>query len=108
MPLTSDERDRRNSEHLADPRPGDYWHEMYTPACVVLARDGDHVTLCRTTKAAGPDKWTWDLNRAVRMPLAEFVGWLCFKSEALKDKTWASIEPGWHEWAAKAYEEMKK
>jgi hypothetical protein len=35
------ERDQENQQALDNPRPGDYWHEMFSPYFVIVNREGD-------------------------------------------------------------------
>ncbi len=97
-----EEQDRLNREHMANPQVGDYWHEAFTPICVVLGRDGDEAILCKRTKEASPNHWTWDLRQVERITLKAFAEWLSYKSESVKNKTWAWVEPGAHRWAREA------
>lgn len=82
-------------EHLERPQSGDYWHEMLTPVCVVLGRDGGEVILCRETRDVG-DGWTWDLRYVERITLTDFAQWLRYKSESLGDRTWCHVKPRAH------------
>lgn len=100
--MTYEERKRRDREHLFDPKVGDYWNEMFTPICVVLGRVGDSVLVCKTPKDVDGEHWTWDLARVETMTLAAFGAWLSYKGEAMRGKTWCSVEPGAHEWARDA------
>lgn len=34
-------------DHAINPKPGDFWHEMYTPVCIVLDANNDYVTICK-------------------------------------------------------------
>ena len=96
--LTYEQCQRRDREHLADPKAGDYWQEMFSPVCVVVGRLGDEVVICRTTKDDGLDRWNWDLSRVETMTRAEFAAWLSHKSDGLRDRTWCSVEPGAYGW----------
>ncbi len=51
-----------NEKHVAEPQPGDYWHECFSPYHVVLAVDGDAVTICDKTLSVGKSQWTFDLS----------------------------------------------
>ncbi len=51
-------------KHSLNPKPGDYWNECFMPVCVVLQVGSHHVYACETTKDAGDNHWTWDLEAA--------------------------------------------
>ena len=70
-----------NIEHLADPKPGDYWHEMFMPIALVLARVCQWVVVW---KLASDD-------RPIVMTIDEFGMWLRYKT--IPDKTWAHCIP---------------
>lgn len=104
--LSWDERKRRDAEHLADPQAGDYWHEMFTPICVVLGRTDDGVWICKKTKTKADDdgRWTWDLAQFERMTSAAFRSWLTYGGTGdLAEQTWCSVLPGRHAWARDAW-----
>lgn len=88
------EQDQMNKDHLTNPQTGDYWHDMYNPVCIVIASDGDTVTLCRKIKEISDHSWTWDYKKIETMPLTDFSVWLHYKSPTLNNHTWASVAPG--------------
>lgn len=90
-------RDKRDKEHAKNPQPGDYWHEMYVPVCVVLAVAAGVVIYCEKARDVGDDKWTWDLRSRSTKTLEEFDRWLAYGSIA---GYWASVEPEAHKWAS--------
>ena len=47
------EQQERNRQALADPKPGDYWHEMFCPYFIVVDRCGDDITVLSCL--GGPD-----------------------------------------------------
>lgn len=100
--LPFDEADRLNARHLADPQPGDYWNEMFSPICVVVERSRSAVIICKATKQTDPDHWTWDLAKLEAMTLPAFAEWLSFKSEGFRDFTWCRVVPRAHEWVVEA------
>lgn len=69
--LGTREYDAVNERHCTDPRPGDYWHEMFCPYLVVLARIGDHIIVYQTRKKVDENHWTWDTDKPEMMSLAE-------------------------------------
>jgi hypothetical protein len=48
------EQQERNRQALSDPKPGDYWHEMFCPYFIVVDRGGDDITVLSCL--GGPDK----------------------------------------------------
>jgi hypothetical protein len=87
-----DECCARNMKHLRDPEPGDYWHEMFSPQCVVIERIGPKLVLCRKTKDVDLDHWTWDLDEIEMVDHAEWSNRMCYGS--MPDKTIGTCEPG--------------
>ena len=90
--MTTDERRKQCSEHLANPQFGDYWHECYTPVCVVIGRTANSVVLCRKTKSTDENRWTWDVSKVETLSLDEFAKWLRYSETNLH--TWALVDPG--------------
>lgn len=88
--------------HLADPEVGDYWHDMFSPVCVVVGRREGAAVVCEHTKVTDPDHWTWDLSRLRWVTLAEFARWLTFQGESMAGRTWCHVLPRAHEWARDA------
>lgn len=92
-----------NEKHAAEPRPGDYWHEMFCPACVVVGAIPGHVVICKTTKAAGKNRWTWDLTKLDMLSKSAFKNSL--KSPCDK-YWWADVAPECHMFVASVLEEQ--
>jgi hypothetical protein len=69
--LGTREYDAVNEKHVSNPEPGDYWHEMFCPYLVVLARVGDRVIIYRTRKDVDHRHWTWDTTKPEMMSLAD-------------------------------------
>lgn len=40
-----DDRNTANEDAVANPQPGDYWHEMFCPYFLVVKVDGDEITV---------------------------------------------------------------
>lgn len=99
MSDAKEERAALNERHAKIPGPGDYWHEMLSPVCVVIARVAGYVLVCRKTKSAGNDCWTWDLRESVLevMRLDEFRKSLSYGTIP---GYWAWVVPGCHKWAS--------
>jgi len=100
------ERDQVNIEHAANPLPGDYWHEMFAPICVVLAVAGGMVVYCDKTRSTDNDHWTWDLSQPSAKTREEFRRWLHYGSETMAHLTVGQCEPEAHKWAADLAKEM--
>ena len=83
--------------HLRDPQPGDYWHEMFSPVCVVLEVLPHCIVLCRKIQALPQDKWTWNLAQRETMSRTEFKKWLSYSHSV--PGTWAQVIPRHHAWA---------
>lgn len=73
-----DERRLETDRRANDPQPGNYWHEMFCPICVVVHRLPGYVVVCKKTKDAGEGYQTWDLDKLEMMSLAEFKKWLSY------------------------------
>ncbi len=89
-----------DKKHAENPEPGDYWNECLSGTCVILAVEGDQVTLCKKRKQVGPDHWTWDFSEIKTLSKTEFKRWISYDSI---DGFWISVMPAKHEWAVEAY-----
>lgn len=96
--------ERDSHEHLRNPRPGDYWHEMYVPICVVLEVGTDVVTLCKSTKEVDSGHWTWNLGERAFIARSAFRRWLSY--ESIPDKTWCHVLPEQHLWAVDEFKRL--
>ena len=90
-------RDDVNDRHCYNPEPGDYWHEMFAPRCVVLAVAAGVVIYCETTRATDDTHWTWNLGHRTAKSKADFAKMLRYDS---MDATIYNCEPRAHLWAA--------
>jgi hypothetical protein len=97
-------RQEKNLEHLAEPVPGDYWHEMYNPILLVLARlDQSSVVICEP-KDVSESEWTWDIDSPQRLTLNEFGDRLLYKTIP---GTWADCVCSTRMlWAVAAFEQL--
>ncbi len=84
-----------NAQHLECPRPGDYWHEMFMPICVVLSASDDCICLCSKTTSVEGNRWTWDLTETRTLSKKEFSKWLSYTAIP---GTWARVMPEAHSW----------
>lgn len=63
------EQVNRNHQAIADPRPGDYWNEMFCPYFIVVDRRGDDFTVlsCLPPDSARIDHsdgtWSFDYSK---------------------------------------------
>ena len=101
----SEQRDARNRMRIADPQPGDYWHEMFSPYFVVIEREGDKVLICDKRKTMG-DGWTFDLTACRYMTIAELRHEVTYGT--MPDKFVADCSLKSHMWAVDLYREMKR
>ena len=95
---------KTNMEHLENPEPGDYWHEMLTPICVVLGVTPTEVLICKEREYLPGDRWTWDLGKIVKMSKEDFRKWLTYDTDC--SKTWCRVRPGAHKWAVDYFMEV--
>ena len=95
--------ERESREHLLNPKAGDYWHEMFTPICVVLEVGADVLTLCRSIEAV-KDGWTWNLTKRETKTRREFAKWLSY--ESIPDKTWCHVISEHHLWAVEEFKRL--
>ena len=62
-----------NREAVADPKPGDYWHEMFCPYFLVVAVADQKITVLNCLASRGvsaripvdADHWTFDYNKSI-------------------------------------------
>ena len=90
-----DQQGHLNCWHSLNPQPGDYWHEMLVPQCVVVFVDEDVVGIVDKTKDAGPGNWTWDLSSLHSVSREEFR--TKFEWDNIPGH-WARVEPRSHAW----------
>ena len=95
-----------SQEQLHNPCVGDYWHEMFTPICVIVERFKNHVVICKE-KITYEESWTWDLDKLEIMSLENFKKWLTYDTESLKNKTWALCNKESHKWVNNVVLESK-
>jgi len=60
-----------NRQHLENPEPGDYWHEMFMPYVHIVAVKGDKLTVYRKTIDVDKNHWRWDESNPSTMTKAE-------------------------------------
>ena len=90
------EREKMDKEHASNPKPGDYWHECYSPVCVVLAVAAGVVIYCDTPKETD-NGWTWDLEgKRQAKSIQDFYKWLEY--DTIPNRFWASCCPQAHMW----------
>lgn len=88
----SEYREAKAEHKRNNPTKGDYWWEdHFCPVLVVLSVAKDFVTICRKTKDAGDNKWTWDLTQPEILSRADFVKKL-EHSRCGGDHSWAVRE----------------
>lgn len=100
------ERQELNNLHAKNPTVGDYWEEMFAPACVVIGVTKEAVSLCDKTKSVTDTTWTWDLSQTRQLSRDEFSRWLRYQSPEMSDRTWCNVHPRQHTWARKAAAEI--
>lgn len=88
-----------NERHAVKPKPGDYWHEMFCPICVVLEIDDDCIIYCDKTKPTDEQHWTWDLEKTDIKTVDEFKEWLSYGTIP---GFWCDVLPEQHLWAVSA------
>src|SRR6266487_4051314 len=86
-----EEQEAKNNEHIKNPQPGDYWHDMFCPIAIVLAVTEESVTFCEKTKEIDHDYWTWDLSIIKKVWKEDFGKNFYYDSEKMKDKTWCDV-----------------
>lgn len=107
--LTSkhDRFQERNRIHEANPEPGDYWHEHYSPYFVVLAYDKekDEVVYCDTTiDHPSTLEFEFDVSKAKKTTREFLFKRVHYDSDGMRDKyiadnftTHAAIAQDWIE-----------
>jgi hypothetical protein len=80
--------EKSDEDHLSNPRPGDLWHDLFSPVLVVLGVESETVAICdkaipyaegETAEATGKEL-AFDLDRVRKIPRAEFESMLKRKS----------------------------
>ena len=69
-----------NSQHLANPQAGDYWHERFSPYFVILHTVGDVVYICKTRISLDDSHWTWNTDVFEMQSLAWLKERVCYNS----------------------------
>jgi hypothetical protein len=92
----SKQRLESNDDSAKNPQAGDFWHEMFTPIVVVVARPNDEtVLICRKTTLVGVNHWEWDLTKCECLRVDEFKNYLSYESTP---GYWANVVPKKMEW----------
>jgi hypothetical protein len=86
-------RDKQNIEHADNPKPGDYWEEMFSGQYMIVAVTPELVALCQEKVSVGPDHWSFDLEKITVMTRSEFGKLVRYKGTALTNKTWCDVRP---------------
>ncbi len=89
------DQDLLNDRHATSPQPGDYWHELSEPVCVVLVVDDRFVVICDQTQEVSELHWTWNLAVVRQVPRWNFAAWLHYQFGPVH-KCWADVIPGEH------------
>lgn len=94
-------RNERNAARIANPQPGDYWHEMFCPYFVVVAVDGDCILICDKKVDVDAEHWTFDLTACRYATLAELRRRVTY--ETMPDSFVADCAPKRHMWVVDEY-----
>lgn len=73
MSYNRKEQEQLNESAATDPRPGDYWHEMFCPYFMVMQAKGDEITILNclphrgvsARKAVDAGSWTFDVSKSM-------------------------------------------
>lgn len=64
-------RDEKNQEAMINPKPGDFWHEMFCPYFLVVHVKGKDITVLSCIEESEnnarinvPDGWTFDVSKS--------------------------------------------
>lgn len=95
----SNEQKQVNIEHLNNPKVGDYWHEMFVPACVVVSviENEKKVLICTAKQEIDEEHWTFDLAQLKTVTFKEFKDELTYNNDP-DSKTWCDVIPECHKW----------
>jgi hypothetical protein len=92
----SKQRFESNDDSAKNPQVGDFWHDMFAPIAVVVARPNDETVLvCRKTMPVDADHWEWDLTKCECLMVDEFKTYLSYGSIP---GYWADVVPKKMEW----------
>lgn len=94
--MNVDDRDSNNRAALADPQPGDYWHEMFCPYFIIVNKEGDRYRVLSCI--GGPN--SWDRKNELNARVDSRDGWHFDYSKSMlvnhewirKTVTYSSIE----------------
>lgn len=86
------ERDNTISKAVASASSGDYWHECFSPICVVIDVTQTHIVYCDNIVDVPNDKWTWGVQELKILPRDKFI----------EKVQYGKCEPKCHMWAAEA------
>jgi hypothetical protein len=94
-----------DNEHLLNPQPGDYWHDRFCPAALVIDSGAFFVAYLSERKSVDSDHWTWDTSHVEVKSKSDFKKWLSYEHI---EGTWASVVPNWKGWKEFAEEALQK
>lgn len=112
MKYDPDMQDLLNRKHSLNPQVGDYWHECFSPAGVVVGVTSVYVLVLEKSKSTDENHWTWDLEVAPNCYTRkeyEFrwtygrIGNPEYRGEPnypVSDKCWCCVIPEAHKWVA--------
>lgn len=80
-----------NIEHAANPQIGDYWHERFSPSCLVIGVTPFSVSYLSKMKYIDGNKY-WDTAHVATCNRAEFKRWVSYNSIP---GTWCDVVPNW-------------
>lgn len=95
-------REKRSKDAFKNPLPGDYWNEMFCPYFVILSKTENTLIVCEDTKETDAHHWTWDLEKAIEVPM-EYMNRVKYDSI---DAFVADVSSSRHLWAISAWQEM--
>lgn len=82
-----------NQEALADPQPGDYWHEMFDMVLLVVKITGSIVWYVDEDMSTEEGRWTFNPTQKPKMVHKDVLSKrLRYDSETMGDKTWADVQ----------------
>jgi hypothetical protein len=84
----------RRREMAANPKAGDWWHDHYSPVCLVVGVSNKEVVITQKYEAGPRDgQWKWPdeimSDDLISMSREEFVWTLQY--DTMPEKLWASV-----------------
>ena len=86
--FNKDEQNQLNQDALANPQPGDFWHEMFSPYFLVVHVAGDAITVLSCL--GGPDSYNRKSEINAKVDNKDGTWSFDYSKSQVVDRTWLS------------------